>query len=57
MQACCGFLPIFSDKWKNASTSLVLSLSVTVGVLGSDSSDVGGSSALEAAVAGFSVEC
>jgi hypothetical protein len=53
MQALCDFPPAFSDGWKNASTSLVLSLSETFGASGSESSD--DSSALGAAVACFSV--
>jgi hypothetical protein len=59
MQALRGFPLIFSDGWKNTSTSFVLSLSETVGASGSESSDGGGSCrsespALRAAVEGFS---
>jgi hypothetical protein len=55
MQALRDFPPTFSDGRKNASTSLVLSLSEMVGASGSESSNAGGSSALGAAAAGFSV--
>jgi len=49
MHALRGFPPIFSDGWKNTSTSLVLSLNETVGASGSVSSDADCSSALGAA--------
>ena len=60
MQALHGFPLTISDGWKNTSLSLVLSLSETVGASVSDSSETDGScslasSALQAAIAGFSV--
>jgi hypothetical protein len=64
MQALRGFPPTFSDGQKNALISFVLSLSETVGVSGSESSDGtdnGGSvdlrrsAALRVVVEGFSV--